>query len=102
MASCDSFRQTALALPGVTEEPYRDATSFRVGGRVLATLWAEKNEANLKVTPELQSELVALNSAAFFPIPNSWGKKGWTGIRLPQVESSELDYALEKCRQLFS
>ena len=101
MLSGEEFRAKALELPDVQEEPYRHGTSFRVRGRVLATLWADRMEANIKASPELQGELIETHPEAFFQIPNSWGKKGWTGIRLAHVRATELAYALEHCRETF-
>jgi hypothetical protein len=33
-----TLRRLALALPGTTEEPHHDMTSFRVGGKIFATV----------------------------------------------------------------
>ena len=101
MASSGDFREMASRLPDVSEEPYRHGTSFRVSGRVLATLWEDKMEANIKASPQLQDELVEAHPEAFFQVPNSWGKKGWTGIRLQYVGAAELDQTLRRCREIF-
>jgi hypothetical protein len=39
MVSTDHARALALALPGAVEHDHHGRPSFRVGGRILATLW---------------------------------------------------------------
>lgn len=39
----DEARQLALALPGATEQDHHGRPSFRVGGRIFATLWDEQH-----------------------------------------------------------
>jgi hypothetical protein len=38
----DDVRALALALEGTTEAPHHQRTSFRVGGKIFATLWDER------------------------------------------------------------
>jgi len=71
MANCHTVRSIALALPKVEEKPYRHGTSFRINGKVLATLWEDKNEAVLKATPDQQKELIKMNSEAFYTLPHT-------------------------------
>ncbi len=89
-----SLREIATHLPGVTEKPYRDGTSFRFGGHIIATLWEKKEESYIKLNPIQQQELIALNPQAFFAATKSWGKDGWTGVKLDEVKRSELKKAL--------
>jgi len=39
----DDVRHLALALPGATEQDHHGRPSFRVGGRIFATLWDERH-----------------------------------------------------------
>lgn len=41
MISVDRARKLALALPGAVERDHHGRPSFRVGGRIFATLWDE-------------------------------------------------------------
>jgi hypothetical protein len=41
MVSHDQARQIALALPGAVEQDHHGRPSFRVGGKIFATLWDE-------------------------------------------------------------
>lgn len=47
----DAARAVALALPGATEQDHHGRPSFRVGGRILATLWAP-GRMNVMLDPE--------------------------------------------------
>jgi YjbR len=46
MASLDQARALALALPGTVEQDHHGRPSFRVGGRIFATLW-DANHVNV-------------------------------------------------------
>ena len=39
MVTADEARRLALALPGAVEQDHHGRPSFRVGGRIFATLW---------------------------------------------------------------
>ena len=41
MLTTDQARNLALALPATTEQDHHGRPSFRVGGRILATLWTD-------------------------------------------------------------
>jgi hypothetical protein len=41
--SADDARRLALALPGATEQDHHGRPSFRVKGRIFATLWDERH-----------------------------------------------------------
>lgn len=67
MADLAGARAVALSLPGATEEPHLDMTSFRVRGRIFATVTPD--EARLHVfadEPELDA-YVAEDPAVFEP-----------------------------------
>jgi len=77
--NADDVRRFALALPGATEEPHFHFQSFRVGGRIFATMPpenellhvfvpAEEREAVVLAFPEVCSEL-------------QWGKR-LVGVRV--------------------
>jgi hypothetical protein len=73
MSDLERARRFALSLPGVTEEPHFDMSSFRVRGKIFATV--PEDEAHLHVfvdEPEIEAS-VAENPAAFEPL--RWGQK---------------------------
>lgn len=77
------FRRLALSIEGAEEGSHFGAADFRVGGRIFATLAAEKQGyGNLMLTPEQQSAFVAEAPEVFLPIPGGWGRNGATHVRL--------------------
>ena len=74
---------------------------FRVGGRIFATLAAEKQGyGNLLLTPEQQAAFVAEQPEVFLPIPGGWGRNGATHIRLAVANEDVLTGALRTAWKL--
>lgn len=94
MANADDLRRIALALEGTTEARHFDRTAFRAT-RIYATLAPDRFTANLKLTPEEQEFKCLLAPEAFKPIPNAWGRQGWTTAHLAELSEAELQAALE-------
>jgi hypothetical protein len=94
MAKAADMRRIALALEGTTEAPHFDRTAFKVA-RIYATLAPDGLTANLKFAIDEQ-ELKCLTAPdAFVPIPNAWGRQGWTTAKLAALTVAELTAALE-------
>lgn len=73
MSDLEQARRFALSLPGATEEPHFDMSSFRVRGKIFATV--PPDEAHLHVfveEPEIQAS-VAEHPVAFEPL--LWGQR---------------------------
>jgi predicted DNA-binding protein (MmcQ/YjbR family) len=94
MVSVDSMRKLALSCPGAEEKPHFEKTSWRVKGRIFATLDTKNNRACLKLSPAQQSAFSAYNRKAIHPVPNAWGKQGWTFVELPLVRKDMFKAAL--------
>jgi hypothetical protein len=85
------FRRLALSLEGAEEGSHFGATDFRVGGRIFATLAAEKRGyGNLMLTPEQQAMFVAESPDIFIPIPGGWGRNGATHVVLAKADEDLL------------
>ena len=94
MATSADLRRIALSLSGTTEAAHFDRAAFKVA-RIYVTLAADGKTANFKFTPDEQ-ELKCLTAPdAFAPVPNAWGKQGWTIATLAKLTSGELKSALE-------
>ncbi len=94
MADAGMLRHLALALPGTSEAQHFDRTAFRA--RVIfASLAPDNATATLKFTPEEQAFRCTIAPAAFAPIPNAWGRQGWTQTTLAALTEEELAAALE-------
>ena len=93
MASGEDLRRLALALPGTSEAPHFDRAAFKAA-RIYATLAADGRSANFKFAPEEQALKCLTAPDAFAPIPNAWGKQGWTSATLAALGEAELESAL--------
>lgn len=95
------FRRLALSLEGAEEGSHFGAADFRVGGRIFATLAAEKQGyGNLMLTPEQQAAFVAEAAEVFLPIPGGWGRNGATHVRLSAANEDVLLGALRTAWKL--
>lgn len=75
----------ALSFPEVTEEPHFEKTSFRVKKKIFVTYDPALNRASVKLSVIDQDVFSSANNAIIYPIPNKWGKQGWTFIEMPFV-----------------
>jgi hypothetical protein len=89
------FRRIALSLPDTTEGSHFDVEDFRVGGKIFATLAYQKTGCGvLLLTPEQQAGMIQDAPEIFLPVPNKWGQKGATMVRLAKVKPDILEGAL--------
>lgn len=94
MAKASDLRRFALSLEGTSEAPHFDRAAFKVK-RIYATLAADGKSANLKLDPDEQEFKCMLAPEVFAPVPNAWGKQGWTTLTLAEASATELRAALE-------
>lgn len=83
-----------MALAGTAEAPHFDRTAFKVA-RIYVTLAADGRSANFKFTPDEQEFKCMMAPEAFVPVPNAWGRQGWTTANLSKLSAAELKNALE-------
>ncbi|MCU1337492.1 MAG: hypothetical protein JWO19_3073 [Bryobacterales bacterium] len=89
------FRRLALRLPDAAEGSHFGQADFRVGGKIFATLAYEKSGSGvLLLTPEQQAGMVQDAPEVFSPVPNKWGSRGATLVRLANVTPDILEGAL--------
>lgn len=94
MAKASDLRRLALALDGTSAAPHFDRTAFKVA-RTYVTLAADGKTANFKFTPDEQALKCTVAADAFAPVPNAWGRQGWTTATLARLQVAELKAALE-------
>ena len=94
MISLRSFRKVALSFPGTTEQPHFEKTSFRVAKKIFATLDTGNKIASIKLSIIEQDVFCAFDKTIIYPVPNTWGKQGWTCINLKKVQKEMLVDAL--------
>lgn len=95
MDNVKMLREIALSLPEATEEPHFEKTSFRIRKKIFATAVAEHNRATVKLSPEEQDIFCTFNNELIYPVPNKWGKQGWTHINLLLIEQNMLTELLK-------
>lgn len=95
------FRRIALSLEGAEEGSHMGSPDFRVGGRIFATLAAQKlGYGNLMLDPEMQAEFVREAPEVFIPVSGGWGKNGATHVRLAVANEDLLRGALHAAWRL--
>jgi predicted DNA-binding protein (MmcQ/YjbR family) len=94
MVSFETFKQIALSFPNAHEQAHFEKPSFRVGKKIFATYDARENQICLKLNEIDQSVFSAFDPATIFPVPNKWGKQGWTLFKLAQMREDLLTDAL--------
>jgi hypothetical protein len=66
-----------------------------VGGKIFATLAYEKDGCGvLLLTPVQQDGMIQDAPEIFLPVPNKWGEKGATLVRLAKAKPDILEGAL--------
>jgi predicted DNA-binding protein (MmcQ/YjbR family) len=86
MVTIDLFRKIALSFPETTEEPHFEKTSFRIKKKIFATYHEKNNRACIKLSETDQDVFSSSNKTIIYPVPNKWGKQGWTFIDLNGVK----------------
>jgi predicted DNA-binding protein (MmcQ/YjbR family) len=85
MIDIKTARKLALAFDETEEQPHFEKTSFRVKKKIFATLDTKKKQACIKLSEIDQSVFSAYNPVIIYPVPNKWGKQGWTMVDLQKV-----------------
>jgi len=98
MATAKDLRRMAMALEGTSEAPHFDRAAFKVA-RIYVTLAGDGKTANFKFTPDEQEFKCMILPDAFTPVPNAWGRQGWTTATLSALSKADLQSALEMAWQ---
>lgn len=82
----EAARKFALSLPEACEEPHHHMSSFRIRGKIFATVPPEETYLHIFVPEERREAALAVNPQACEKL--WWGKKV-VGIRLALAESDK-------------
>lgn len=96
MVTVESFRKLALSFPDAVEAPHFEKASFRIKKKNFATLAIHEKRAVLKLSLEDQSVFCKYDISIFYPVPNKWGKQGWTIVELKSVRKDICRDAVEQ------
>jgi predicted DNA-binding protein (MmcQ/YjbR family) len=89
-----AVRKLALSFAEAVESPHFQKTSFRVKKKIFATLDEKNQRVVVKLSLIDQSVFSDTNKEAIYPVPNKWGKQGWTIIELKKVKRTVFNDAL--------
>ena len=95
MVTTEQVKQLALQFAESTEEPHFEKTSFRVKGKIFATMNESDTTIVLKFTAIQQSVFCVFDSTVCYPVPNKWGKQGWTIVQLEKAELAFVEDCLK-------
>ena len=85
MVSLKTARTLALSFEGAEEQPHFEKPSYRVKKKIFLTLDEKNNRACIKL-PEIEQEVFStIDKTMIYPVPNAWGKQGWTFVELKLV-----------------
>ena len=85
MSDLETARRFALALPEASEEPHFEMSSFRVRGKIFATVPPDGRHLHVFVDDQEVAAAVAENPAAFAPL--RWGQR-LRGLRIELAAST--------------
>jgi YjbR protein len=100
MVTPEDAKQIALSFEGTDEKPHFHRTAFTVKGKIFATLLAKDGILNLMFDPKTQFIFCPPNSDVIFPVPNKWGLKGATTIKLNKATKKLVTSALKEAYKL--
>lgn len=95
MIDINTFRKIALSFPEATEQPHFEKSSFKIGKKIFATLDIKNNQACIKLSMIDQDLFSLFDKSVIYPVPNVWGKNGWTYINLKKVRKDMCTEALK-------
>lgn len=90
MITNQQFRTLALSFPETIELPHFENTSFRVNKKIFASLNEKEKRACLKLTAQDQDLFSLFDKTIVYPVPNKWGKQGWTLVELSKIKKETL------------
>ena len=94
MVDIKTVRKLALSFAEAEEAPHFEKASFRIRKKIFATLDKKNNRVVLKLSLIDQSVFSSHNKAVIYPVPNAWGKQGWTIVELKRVRKDLFTDAL--------
>lgn len=88
MVTIDTFQQLAMALPEVVQAPHFGKISFRIRKKIFVTLDVSNRRVCMKLSDVDQFVFSTKDRSIVYPVPNKWGKQGWTFFELSKVNKN--------------
>ncbi|MES2795873.1 MAG: MmcQ/YjbR family DNA-binding protein [Bacteroidota bacterium] len=90
MGSIETVRKVALSLPDTSEEPHFEKTSFRAKKKIFATFDKKTGKLCVKLSEIDQNVFSSFDPSIIYPVPNKWGKQGWTLVEISKIKTEML------------
>ena len=94
MAAHEEVAALALAMPQAVEADHHGFPSFRVAGKIFATLRADPPRLMVKLAPEDQHNLCEAHPGVIAPVPGYWGRKGSTFVNYAAADTALIQMLL--------
>jgi hypothetical protein len=94
MAAYEEVVALALAMPQAVEADHHGFPSYRVAGKIFATLRADPPRLMVKLVPEDQHNLCEAHPAIIAPVPGYWGRKGSTFVDYTAADAPLIEMLL--------
>ena len=88
MITVVAFQKLANTFPEVEVAPHFEKISFRVRKKIFATLDVPNKRVCMKLSEVDQSVFSTKDKTIVYPVPNKWGKTGWTFFELSKVNKN--------------
>lgn len=82
--------QIALSFKGVTQAPHMDKVGYKVMKKIFMTHNAKENRITVKLNEFDQDVFTKISKGRIHPVPNKWGKQGWTNVHLEGFTEEQL------------
>ncbi|MGH8156772.1 MAG: MmcQ/YjbR family DNA-binding protein [Rhodanobacter sp.] len=93
MVTLDRFRELAMQLPLAEELDHFGTPSFRVRGKIFAQ-FSRGGDAAIFKFPLDQLDVLRMSAGDLFEPDPSWGKHGWTHVRIAEMEEAWVNQLL--------
>lgn len=95
MISKERFMEIVFSMNDVEERPHFEIPSYTINKKIFATLNYKELRACIKLNEIDQDAFCAYRKDVMYPVPNKWGKHGWTNINLLNIPDEMLEDALK-------
>ena len=95
MVTIKTAKTVALSFDQSEQHPHFENIAFKVKKKIFATLNEKENRVCLKFNEIDQSVFTSFDKEIIYPVPNKWGKHGWTLVNLGKVNEEMFQDAIK-------
>ncbi|MBL7916078.1 MAG: MmcQ/YjbR family DNA-binding protein [Bacteroidia bacterium] len=88
MVTIEFAEQFGLKFPETDLHPHFDKVAVRVKKKIFMTINKSENRVCVRLNAIDQDVFCRFNAEIIHPVPNAWGKYGWTLVYLKKVRKS--------------